>query len=131
LKSSKILYALLWVVAVIAYSVPWAKIITYTKSETFTGWSFTVPFSFTYVLGLAIGALVLISEWKPSIASVVAGILMLVGVVGGMVGYTIAAGLCELEGGKAVTAEGMGFAFLVSVAYIILGGYLGKKLEKV
>jgi len=37
----------------------------------------------------------------------------------------------KIIGGKAVTAGGMGFAFLVSVAYIILGGYLGKKLEKI
>ncbi len=125
----KVLYGILWLLAVIAYSAPWAKLVTYNSVKTFDGWSFTVPFSFTYVIGLALGLLVIVANWKPTFSSVLAGVLMLVGVIGGISGYSIAEGLCMLEGGKATTMWGVGLAFIVSLAYIVIGGYLGKKLE--
>ena len=126
----KIFYTFLWLLALIAYSIPWAEIETYSGVKTFDGWSFTVPFSFTYVIGLALGLLVILANWKPALSSVLAGILMLIGVIGGESGYALAEGVCALEGGRAVVLSGMGLAFIVSIVYIVLGGYIGKKLEE-
>jgi hypothetical protein len=56
----RIIYGLLWFMTLIAYSLPWTKV----NDEIYSGWSFTVPFSFTYIIGILLGLIVLIIKFK-------------------------------------------------------------------
>jgi hypothetical protein len=60
--------------------------------------------------------------------TIVAGILMLLGVAGAYLGLGVAAILAGLAGGKAKAEAGMGLALIVSIIYTVLGAYVGKKL---
>ena len=80
------LYGILWILTVVAYSIPWARV----EGQTFVGWNFTVPFSITYVIGIILGLIVLATKRWAFGLTIAAGILMLLGVAGAMFGYTIA-----------------------------------------
>jgi DNA-directed RNA polymerase subunit RPC12/RpoP len=120
----RIIYGLLWFMTLIAYSLPWAKV----NDEIYSGWSFTVPFSFTYVIGILLGLIVLIIKFKPIIMTIIAGILMFLGVIGGAFGYAIGAMFSGLVGAKATMEGGMGIAFLFTIIYMIGGALAGKKM---
>ena len=120
----RIVYGLLWLLTLAAYSIPWAR----ADGEVFVGWSFTMPFSVTYVIGLLIGAVVLATGWKPIAGTIVAGVLMMLGLAGAVVGLGIAAALGAFVGKEISTEAGMGFAFLAIVVYIIGGAIVGKKM---
>jgi hypothetical protein len=93
----RVVYAILWLLAVIAYSLPWATV----DGQTFVGWNFTIPFSITYLIGLLLGLVVLIARFKPVTMTIVAGVLMLLGVVGAFLGLGALAILVGLAGGRA------------------------------
>ena len=57
----RIVYATLWLLTVIAYSVPLVSI----DGKTYIVWDFTAPFSITYLIGILIGLVVLITGFKP------------------------------------------------------------------
>jgi peptidoglycan/LPS O-acetylase OafA/YrhL len=120
----RVVYAILWLLAVIAYSLPWATV----DGQTFVGWNFTIPFSITYLIGLILGLVVLIARFKPVAMTIVAGILMLLGIVGAYLGLGVAAVLAGLAGGEAKAEAGIGLALIVSIIYTVLGAYVGKKL---
>jgi len=120
----RIIYGLLWFITLIAYSLPWAKV----NDEIYSGWSFTVPFSFTYVIGILLGLIVLIIKFKPIVMTIIAGILMFLGVIGGAFGYSLGAMLHGLVGAKATMEAGMGVAFLFTIIYMIGGALAGKKM---
>jgi hypothetical protein len=104
----RIIYLILWLLTFIAYSIPWASV----DGQSYTGWNFTIPFSITYVIGIVLGLVVLILRFKPVMLTLVAGILMLLGVVGAGVGYEIGAVLAGLIGKTSRFEAGIGFAFL-------------------
>jgi hypothetical protein len=120
------IYAVLWLLTVIAYSLPWAS----ADGKVFTGWSFTVPFSFTYVIGMLLGLIVLLTKFKPVAMTIFAGILMLLGVFGAVFGYALAAALAGLTGAKVSTEAGGGLALIASMIYMVAGAYVGKKMVK-
>ena len=120
----RIIYAVLWLLTVVAYSMPWASI----DGEMYTGWSFTLPFSFTYLIGILIGLVVLITKFKPIAMTIIAGILMILGLVGASLGYGLAAALAGIMEAKVTTEAGMGFAFIAIILYMIVGAYAGKKM---
>ena len=120
----RVVYAILWLLAVIAYSTPWATV----DGKSYVGWNFTMPFSITYLVGLILGLVVLVVRFKPVAMTIVAGILMLLGVVGAFLGLGVAAVLAGLAGGRASPEAGMGLALIVSIIYTVLGAYVGKKL---
>lgn len=82
---ARVVYGILWLLTLIAYSVPWASI----GGETYIGWNFTVPFSITYLIGLLLGLIVLTVKYKPVGLTIVAGVLMILGVIGGFIGFGI------------------------------------------
>jgi len=86
----RIIYGILWLLTVIAYSVPWAR----AGDKVFVGWNFTIPFSITYLIGILLGLIVLVTRFKPITMTVIAGILMLLGVVGAYLGLGAMALLC-------------------------------------
>jgi len=96
-----------------------------------TGWGFTIPFSFTYLIGILLGLIVLLIKFRPVIVTIIAGILMIIGVIGAVIGM----GLAELVGaltGEEVSSEaGLGFAFLMSLVYTVMGSYAGRKMVEV
>jgi hypothetical protein len=109
---------------VIAYSIPWAT----ANGQTFVGWNFTIPFSITYLIGIILGLVVLLLRFKPVVMTIVAGILMLLGIAGADLGLGTASILMGIVGGEAKAEAGMGLAFIVSIIYTVLGAYVGKKL---
>jgi hypothetical protein len=120
----RIIYGLLWLTTLIAYSLPWARI----GDKVFTGWGFTVPFSFTYIIGILLGLIVLAIKFKPVTMTIIAGVLMFLGVIGGIFGYSIVAGLYGLVGAETTVEAGMGAAFLFTIIYMVGGSLAGKKM---
>ncbi len=120
----RVVYAILWLLTVIAYSIPWAT----ANGQTFVGWNFTIPFSITYLIGIILGLVVLLLRFKPVVMTIVAGILMLLGIAGAELGLGTASILMGIVGGEAKAEAGMGLAFIVSIIYTVLGAYVGKKL---
>jgi uncharacterized oligopeptide transporter (OPT) family protein len=122
--SYRAVYALLWLLAVIAYSLPWATV----DGRSYVGWNFTVPFSIAYLMGLLLDLVVLVAGFKPVTMTIIAGVLMLLGVAGAFLGLGAAAVLAGLAGGRANPEAGMGLALVVSMVYTVLGAYVGRKL---
>ena len=120
----RLAYGILWLLTLVAYSIPWGRM----GEKITTGWGFTIPFSFTYLIGILLGLIVLLIKFRPVIMTIIAGILMAVGVIGAVIGI----GLAELVGaltGEEVSSEaGLGFAFLMSLIYTVMGSYAGKKM---
>jgi hypothetical protein len=108
----------------IAYSLPWATV----DSKLYVGWNFTIPFSITYFIGLLLGLIVLIVKFKPVMMTIIAGILMLLGIVGAFLGLGTLTILAGFVGSKVNTEAGIGFALIMSIIYTVLGAYVGKKL---
>jgi len=122
------IYAVLWLLTVIAFSAPWARF----DDETYIGWRLLIllPFStlmYAYLLGMLIGLMVLVA--RSATQSVVvkltigAGGLMILGLVGAFPVY-IAAEIFH----KVTIEAGMGFAFIAVMLYMVAGAYVGKKM---
>ncbi|MEM3975114.1 MAG: hypothetical protein QW320_12160 [Ignisphaera sp.] len=121
----RIIYGILWLLTVIMYSLPWAKV----NDEIYTGWNFTLPFSVTYLIGILLGLIVLIVRYKPVLMTIVAGVLMILGVVGTSVGFGgVMAIIGGLVGAKVSWEAGIGGAFLFAMIYMVAGAYAGKKM---
>jgi len=120
----RVTYAVLWLLTAIAYFVPWASV----DGETYTGWQFTVPFSFTYLIGMLIGLVVLITKFKPITMTIAAGVLMILGIIGAFLGYGLAKVIWWIAGAEVTTEAGIGFAFIASMLYMVAGAYAGKKM---
>lgn len=93
--------------------------------------NFTIPFSITYFIGIVLGLVVLIVKFRPVTMTIIAGVLMILGVVGAMLGCGIAAMLAGLAWAQVRTEAGMGFAFLLSIVYTVAGAYIGRKRKMV
>jgi hypothetical protein len=121
----RIVYALLWFLTLVTYSLPWAST---SDGEVFYGWNFTMPFSITYLIGMLLGLIVLATKWKPIPMTVVAGVLMILGFFGASIGMGMMTGVGWLVG-KTVKAEGgIGLSFLTSIIYMVGGAVTGKKM---
>ncbi len=115
----RIAYAVMWLMTVIAYSLPWARV----DDKVYIGWNFTAPFSITYLIGIILGLVVVAVKFRPVTMTVIAGILMILGVTGAILGLSIA-GIF----GVARAEAGMSLAFLLSLIYTVAGAYIGKKM---
>jgi len=124
MKKARIFYGILWALATIAYFTPWAKV----NGEVYTGWQFTVPFSFTYLIGIILGIIVLTTKWRKTAMTIVAGILMILGVLGGAFGYAIGAAVAGLVGKTATTEVGSGLALLLSIIYTVAGTIIARRM---
>jgi len=122
----RVVYGVLWFLTVVVYSIPWVSV----NGKVYTGWSFTVPFSFTYVIGIVLGLIVLLICYKPVSMTVIAGILMILGVFGALFGYTIMSFIHEVLGAKATTEAGGGLAFIISIIYTVVGAIAGERMMK-
>lgn len=126
----RVVYAVLWLLALAAYSAPWAV----ADGRAFVGWNFTMPFSITYVIGLALGLVTLLARYRPVAMTIIAGILMILGVLGGFMGLAameFVTGLGKIVGTKTPEIKGewgLGLAFLASILYMVLGAYAGKRI---
>ena len=120
----RVVYFVAWLLTVVAYSLPWAS----AGGKTYTGWNFTIPFSITYVIGMVLGLVVLTAKYKPISMTIIAGVLMLLGITGATLGYEAMAVLEGITGAKAEMEAGIGAAFLFVIVYMILGAYAGRKL---
>ena len=122
----RLIYGVMWLIAVATYSIPWAR----ADGEVFTGWSFTIPFSLTYVIGLLLGLIVLSTKQSPFGLSLAAGVLMIVGVAGAATGYEFGKMVGELAGHKVTTEPGIGFAFLYSIIYTVVAPVIGRRMVR-
>ncbi|MEM2294431.1 MAG: hypothetical protein QXX41_14260 [Nitrososphaerota archaeon] len=120
----RITYGILWLLTVVMYSLPWAKV----DDSVYIGWNFTMPFSVTYVIGMLLGLIVLIMRYKPVLMTIVAGILMILGLVGATIGFGVMAVIGGLVGAKVSWEAGAGGAFLFTIIYMVAGAYAGKKM---
>lgn len=107
-----------------AYSIPWGRM----GENVTSGWGFTIPFSFTYLIGILLGLIVLLIKFRPVIMTIIAGILMIIGVVGAVIGIGLAKVVGVLAGKEVSSEIGLGFAFLISLIYTVMGSYIGKKM---
>ena len=121
----RVVYAVLLILTVIAYSMPWAKV----DSKVFVGWNFTMPFSVTYVIGIRLGLIVLITKYKPVLMTILAGILMMLGLVGGTIGVGAMEVLGGFTGAKVSWEGGPGAAFIFIIVYMVIGAYAAKKMS--
>jgi len=120
----RVIYAILWLLTVIAYSIPWAT----ADGQTFVGWNFTVPFSITYVIGILLGLIALIVRYKSVSMTITAGILMILGVVGALVSCYSMGVLSGSTATKVHIEAGVGFAFILSIVYMVAGAYFSKRM---
>lgn len=121
----RVVYGVLWILALIAYSVPWAST---SDGRVFYGWNFTISFSITYLIGLLLGLVVLAIKWHPVSVTIVAGILMILGIVGASFGLGIAKVLWGLAGVEIRAEGGIGLAFIISLIYMVGGAIIGKRM---
>ena len=121
----RIIYGILWLLTLIAYSVPWIR----ADDTVYVGWNFTIPFSITYLIGLLLGLIVLAIKWKPVVVTVIAGILMLLGILGAFFGIGMMKILGTIVGKEVVHEAGIGFAFLMSIIYMVCGAIVGKRIK--
>jgi len=122
----RVVYAVLWLLTVVAYFIPWVSI----NGKMYIGLNFTLPFSITYVIGILLGLIVLIGSFKPVAMTIAAGILMLLGIAGATVGYGAIAALAGFTETKVTMEAGVGLAFILSIIYMIAGAYTGKKWSR-
>ena len=52
---------------------------------------------------------------------------MILGVLGAVLGYSIAGALAEFTGGKISTEYGFGLSLLLSIVYLVVGSVLARK----
>ena len=124
MKKERIIYGILWILATIAYFLPWAR----AGDKVFVGYEFTVPFSFTYLIGIILGLIVLATKWAKVPMTLVAGILMILGVLGAVFGFAMAGALAGFTGETVAMESGMGLAFLLSLIYTIVGTIIARKI---
>ena len=105
--------------------MPWARI----SEEIYTGWSFTIPFSITYLIGLVLGLVMLITKWYPIAMTIVTEVLMLIGVVAECAVIGLADVLGTFVGEEVHVEAGLGLAILAPVIYMVLGTMVGKKMQ--
>ena len=123
MEKAKVGYSILWLLATIAFFLPWSS----SDSEVYSGLSFVVPFSFTYLIGILLGLIVILTKkWKFAL-TILAGILMILGVLGAVFGYSVAGALAEFTGGKISTEYGFGLSLLLSIVYLVVGSVLARK----
>jgi hypothetical protein len=123
MKKAKIVYSILWLLATIAFFLPWASM----DSKSYSGLNFTVPFSFTYLIGILLGLIVILTErWKFAL-TMLAGILMILGVLGAALGYSVVEALAGFTGGKISSEFGSGLSLLLSIVYLVVGSMLARK----
>ncbi len=125
MRKSTIIYALLWFLTIVAFSVPWYTV----GGHTFTGWNFVIPFSASYLIGILLGLIVLITKRWAFGLTIVAGILMILGIVGAGIGGGISEALSGVSGQTTTAQGGIGFAFVISLVYLVGGAVLGKRME--
>jgi FtsH-binding integral membrane protein len=109
----------------VAFSLPWYS----TGEKSYSGWNFVIPFSMTYLIGIILGFIVLITRLMPFGLTIAAGVLMLVGVAVGVLGGEVGVAVSELTGETGSAQGGIGFAFVMSIIYLILGAWLGKRMK--
>jgi len=126
MRKYRLIYGVLWLAAVVVYSVPWIRL----DGDVYTGWNCTLPFSLPYVIGLLLGLVVLLTTRLPFGLSLAAGILMILGVVGAVFGYYFAELVATLAGGYVAMEPGMGIAFLYSLVYTVAAPVVGRKMKK-
>ncbi len=124
MEKARVIYGVLWILATIVYFLPWAKV----DDRVFTGYAFTVPFSFTYLIGIILGLIVLATKWAEVLMTLIAGILMILGVFGAMFGFTIVGALAGFTSETATMEAGIGLAFLLSIIYTIAGTIAARKI---
>jgi len=100
----KIVYAVLWLLTIVMYSLPWAR----ANGKVFVGWGFTMPFFLTYVIGMILGLIVLVTKYKPVLITIVAGLLMMFGILGAVFGFSVGAMIGQLTGAKTSMEPGLG-----------------------
>ena len=125
MRVARAVYCVLWFLTLVAYSVPWARI----GEEIYTGWSFTIPFSITYLIGLVLGLVVLITRWHPIAMTIIAGVLMLIGVAMAYTAIGFAKILETFLEEKVRVEAGLGLAILAPIVYMVLGTIVGKKMR--
>ena len=118
-------YGILLFLTLVAFSVPWARI----GEEIYTGWNFMIPFSITYPIGLVLGLVVLITRRYPVVMTIVAGVLMLVGVAMAYTAIGFAKILETFLEEEVCVEAGLGLAILAPVIYMVLGAIVGKKMQ--
>jgi len=124
---ARLFYGILWALTVIAFSVPW-----YSAGEkTFSGWNFVIPFSLTYLVGIILGFIVLITKWMPFGLTIAAGVLMLIGVAVSILGGEVGVAIGEFVGEPAAAQPGIGFAFVMSIIYLIVATWLGTRIAQI
>ena len=122
----RITYGLLVLIALIAYFMPWIN----SGGQNIPGWATILPFSFTYFVGLVLGIVIFSTSYKAVGLSILAGILMISGVM--ITGVFIGLGVAFSQGtaGGSQFGSGLGLAMIISLVYVILGPIAGNHFKK-
>lgn len=113
-------YLFLWGLTFISYFLPWISI----NQEMYSG--FELASSFTYLVGLAFGLVVLYTKLNPVTLTIVAGILMFIGVLAAPLSipsYYLSHYPIRFRSGYLLSLA-------LSIIYTTIGTKIGKNLEK-
>jgi hypothetical protein len=119
----KIVYAILILINIVSYSLTWYRV----GEQKFSGWNMMVPFTITFFFGVLLGIVILFTNYKIIGLTILAGILMILGVIGGIIGAGLHAGV---SGINYKIGDGLVLSFINSILYIILGPICGRKITK-
>ncbi len=122
------MYAVLVIIAVVAYVLPWMVI----GNQNFPGWTMILPFSFAYFVGLILAIVILFTEYKAVGLSIFAGILMIISVLvsGVIIGLGVGFSAYSQSGGSMQMGIGFNLATIISLVYTILGPIAGNQFKK-
>jgi len=116
----RLIYGVLWPLTVVVYLMPWARV----DGNIIPGCAFAIHYTVTYFIGILIGLIVLTTEYNPIPMTIIAGVLMIFGFIGGEWALSETA-----KHARVVVAEwGMVLSFFTSMIYMVAGAYIGKKM---
>ncbi len=121
MKISRIIYAVLVILLAWAYFQPW----TVMNGQSFPGWATVLPFSFFYLVGFVMAAIIVLTGYRAVGLSIVAGILMFGSnlFAGIFFGLIAAANHSQL-------GSGFSYAFFLSLLFMFLGPICGSGFDK-
>jgi len=128
MKVSRIIYAILVILAIVAYGMPWMI----TDGQSFPGWAMILPFTFGYFIGLILAVVILFTGYKAVGLSIFAGILMVISILISGVIIGLGAGLSSFSHSGSDMPMGNGFelAAITSMVFVVLGPIMGNQFRK-
>ncbi|AFL66914.1 hypothetical protein [Desulfurococcus amylolyticus] len=87
-----------------------------------------MPFTTTYLIGLLLGLIALVTKQHSTVLTIAGSILMILGIVGAFLEAGVAYAIGASAGMEVSMEWGMGFALLATIVYMVVGAVIAKKM---